>query len=386
MRADRSATDPVRLGLIVNPIAGLGGRVGLKGTDGEDVARRARESGAAPRAMIRAASTLTRLQAAWPADRPAPVLTCGAGDMGETSAKAAGWNASVVGEAASETTAADTRRLAASMADTGVDLLLFAGGDGTARDICEAVAETVTTLGIPAGVKIQSSVFATSPGAAGETVAQHLAGPGRTVEREVLDLDEDAFREGQVRPRLWGLLRVPAGRLLQSRKAPTPAGDAAAGESIAAETEALLEPGERYILGPGTTTRAVARRLGLENTLVGVDGFVVGGGGPKLVVRDASEAGLLEFVAGGSTSIVLTPIGGQGFLFGRGNQPISPAVIRAVGSDRIVVLATPAKLAELAGEPLLVDTGDEALDEELSGYIQVISGRGERAVVRIQKA
>ena len=147
-----------------------------------------------------------------------------------------------------------------------------------------------------------------------------------------------------------------------------------------------LEPGRRYVLGPGTTTRAVATRLGIDKTLVGVDGFLAGAAGPRLLASDASEADLLAFVADGPASIVVTPIGGQGFLFGRGNQPISAAVIRAVGLDHIVVLATPTKLADLAGRPFLVDTGDEALDLELEGHIRVITGRRERAIVRIEQA
>ena len=375
-----------RLGLIVNPIAGLGGRVGLKGTDGAGVAQRARELGAEPRAGVRTAAALARLAQSWPIDRARPELLCGPGDMGASAAVTAAWESSVVGDAGPETTADDTRRLARALVESGVDLLLFVGGDGTARDIQTEVGSDVAALGVPAGVKIQSAVFATSPGAAGDIAAQYLGGSRRTVEREVLDLDEEAYREGRVQPQLHGLMRVPAGRLLQSRKAPTPASDAAAGESIGAEVEVNLESGRRYVLGPGTTTRAVAYRLGIENTLVGVDGLLAGDGGVELAVRDASESDLLTFVAGGPTSIVLTPIGGQGFLFGRGNQPISPAVIRAVGIEHITVLATPTKLAELAGHPLLVDTGDDALDAELSGYIQVITGRGERAVVRIEKA
>ena len=377
-----------RLGLIVNPIAGLGGRVGLKGTDGEGMAARALELGAEPRSMSRAAAALSRLAAAWPVERARPTLLCGAGDLGESAAEAAGRECLVVGGIApAETTADDTRRLATALVEAGIDVLLFAGGDGTARDISEAVGDTIPVLGIPAGVKIQSAVFATSPGAAGEVAAHFLAGSTRrTIEREVLDLDEEAYREGDVRPRLHGLMRVPEGRLLQSRKAPTPASDGAAMESIAAEVESLLEPGRRYILGPGTTTRAVARRLGIDKTLVGVDVVISEADGAHLAVLDAAEADLRTVAAMGPTSIVLTPVGGQGFLFGRGNQPISPDIIRTVGRDHIVVVATPAKLADLAGHPLLVDTGDEVLDEELCGHIRVISGRRERAIVRIDKA
>ena len=375
-----------RLGLIVNPIAGLGGRVGLKGTDGKGVAARALELGAEPMASSRAGAALSRLLVSLPPGYERPQLFCGPGEMGIAAAWAAGWEAETAIVVPPITSAADTRRLARALVDRKVDVLLFAGGDGTARDILVALGDRQPVLGIPAGVKIQSAVFATSPGAAGEVAAQFLSGTRQTVEREVLDLDEEAYRHGQVRPRLHGLMRVPAGRLLQARKAPTPAGDAAAGESIAAEMAARLEPGRRYILGPGTTTRAVATRLGIDKTLVGVDGFLADEAGPRLVVSDASEAELLAFVADGPASIVVTPIGGQGFLFGRGNQPISPAVIRAVGLEGVIVVATPTKLAELGGHPLLVDTGEEALDAQLSGYTQVITGRGERAVVRIEGA
>ncbi len=383
---DRPSQDVLRLGLIVNPIAGLGGRVGLKGTDGAGMAERALDLGAEPRAAARAATALRRLAEAWPAGQAPPMLICGAGEMGASAAVAASWPHEALGERRTRTTADDTRRLAVALAES-VDLLLFAGGDGTARDICEIVTDHLPVLGIPAGVKIQSAVFATSPGAAGEVAARYLATSARrTVEREVLDLDEEAYRAGHVRPRLHGSMRVPRGPRLQSRKSPAPAGDAAAMASIAAEVEGLLEPGRRYILGPGTTTRALALRLGLEKTLVGIDAFEVEADGPRLLIRDAAEADLRDIVRDGPSSIVITPIGGQGFLFGRGNQPISPEVIRVVGRESIIVLATPGKVAELAGRPLLVDTGDETLDRELAGHIRVISGRGERAIVRIESA
>lgn len=386
MPSARAGAPATRIGLIVNPVAGLGGSVGLKGSDGAEVVARARQLGAEPRAMARAATALERLAAAWSPTQPHPELVCGPGDMGQSAAAMAGWPAAVAGTAEAVTSAADTRRLARDMAEHGADLLLFAGGDGTARDVHAALGDALPVLGIPAGVKIQSAVFATSPGAAGEVAARYLSGRRQLAEREVLDLDEDAYRRGLVRPRLYGAMRVPVGPLLQSAKAPTPAGDVAASASIAAEVEALLEPGRRYVLGPGTTTRAVAQRLGIDTTLVGVDGFVAETGGVRLEVEDGTEAELYRFVSQGPASIVLTPIGGQGFLFGRGNQPISPTVIRTVGLAHIVVLATPAKLAALGGRPLLVDSGDAALDQELCGYRRVITGRGDRAVIRIEEA
>jgi len=317
--------------------------------------------------------------------------------MGAAAAAAAGIAPVVVGSITpGATTAADSVRLARLMADHGVDLLLFAGGDGTARDIHAGLrGARVPVLGIPAGVKIQSAVFATGPAAAGEVAAAFLAqraGRRRTEEREVLDLDEEAYRRGEVAPRLWGEMAVPAGRRrVQAGKAPTPAGEAAAARAIAAEVVDGMRPGERYVLGPGSTVRAIAVRLGVPKTLVGVDVVEVREPGvATLVAADAAEADLWPIVEAGACRIVVTPIGGQGFVFGRGNQQISPPVIRAVlrqaGREAIIIVATPAKLAAIGVRPLLVDTGDPELDRELAGHVQVVTGRGERAVARVAAA
>jgi predicted polyphosphate/ATP-dependent NAD kinase len=250
-------------------------------------------------------------------------------------------------------------------------------------------------LGIPAGVKIHSAVFATGPAAAGEVAVSFLAaasGRRRTEDREVLDLDEEAYRRGEVAPRLWGELRVPAGRRqLQARKAPTPASEQAALASIAHEVVLGAPAGARYILGPGSTVRAIADRFGVAKTLVGVDVVEVSGlGEASLVATDVAETDLLSMTDLDDCRIVVTPIGGQGFVFGRGNQQISPAVIRRVlrraGRQAIIIVATPAKLASLGVRPLLVDTGDPLLDRDLVGHVQVITGRGERSVARVAVA
>lgn len=376
------------VGLVVNPIAGLGGRVGLKGTDGPDVVARALALGAEPMAPARAAEALAALRAAWPPPDPPPQLVTGDGPLGLVAAVLAGYPAvSVGGPVAHPTTGDDTRRLAAVLAEEPVDLLLFAGGDGTARDIVAAVGGTTVTLGIPAGVKVQSAAFATSPAAAGQLAAAYLASRvRRSEEREVLDLDEDAYRRGEVAPRLHGFLRVPVGRLVQARKAPSPASDTVAMGAIAADVAEGLIPGRCYVLGPGTTLRSVAAALGVPKTLVGVDVVSATPGGPQLTVADAGETAIREAVSGRPVSIVVTPIGGQGFLFGRGNQPISPDIIRTAGRDQIVVVATPAKMAALGGRPLLIDTGDASLDRDLAGYMTVITGHHERMVVRVEPA
>jgi predicted polyphosphate/ATP-dependent NAD kinase len=370
----------VRVGLVVNPIAGLGGRVGLKGTDGAEVVARALALGAVPAAGARAARALARLRA----DAPAGSfqLLAAPGPMGEEAARTAGLAHDVVDQVSeTETSAEDTRRIAHAMA-ADVDLLLFAGGDGTAADVLASVGGSVPALGIPAGVKIHSGVYAVSPEAAGRIAAGVARGSRLDVaEAEVLDLDEDAYRRGEIAPRLLGYLRVPREpRLVQSRKAPSPAGERVATEAIAADVVEHMEPGRAYVLGPGTTVRAVAERLGVTKTLVGID--VVRDG--ALVAADAAERDLLEIVEDGPAAIVVTPIGGQGFVFGRGNQQIGPAVVSRVGREHLLVLATSWKLASLGAAPLRVDTGDLEVDVMLAGYLQVITGYGERAVLRVE--
>ncbi len=367
-----------RLGLIVNPVAGLGGRVGLKGSDSEEIQSRARELGAVAEAPRRASRCLEVLK---PLRERLEIVTSPA-EMGEDVARECGFQPEVVGEIqGGRTTAEDTRRAAQSMERLGVDLLLFAGGDGTARDICTAIGERLPVLGIPAGVKIHSAVFATSPVTAGELAASYLSGSvGGLREAEVLDVDEDAFRDDVLSARLYGYLRIPFRRaLVQGAKAASGATEEAAQRELAAAVVELMEEDCAYILGPGTTTRAIARRLGLEKTLLGVD--VIRDG--EMVAPDVGERELLRLLGRGRARIVVTPIGGQGYVFGRGNQQISPQVIRTVGLDAILVVSTPEKIDSLRGRPLLVDTGDAELDQALSGYRRVLTGYGREVVYRV---
>lgn len=384
---DPPARPPV-IGLVVNPIAGLGGSVGLKGTDGAEIVARALAMGAQPRASSRAADALIALHNAWPPSREPPVIVTGDGSLGMSAASSAGCEATVIGEpVAGPTSADDTRHLAASFVAEAVNLLLFAGGDGTARDILAAVGGETTVLGIPAGVKVQSAVFATSPVAAGRLAAAFLATDARrTSEREVLDLDEAAYRRGEVAPRLHGFLHVPVDRRVQSRKTQSPLGEAAAMRAIAAEVVDAMVLDRRYVLGPGTTVRSIADALGVDKALVGVDVIELTPDGARLVAGDAGDREVRGAVSSGAISIVVTPIGGQGFLFGRGNQQISPAALRQAGRDGIIVVATPSKLAALGGRPLLVDTGDPALDRDLAGHLAVVTGYRERTVVRVEPA
>jgi predicted polyphosphate/ATP-dependent NAD kinase len=367
-----------RLGLIVNPVAGIGGRVGLKGSDGAEIQGMAFELGAVPEALQRAIQALERLE---PGKDELEVVTY-PGEMGEDAARACGFEPTVIGcIKPGETTPKDTIRAAREMLRLKVNLLLFAGGDGTARDIYNAVGEGMPVLGIPAGVKIHSAVFATSPRSAGDVAALYLQGRVSSLrEAEVMDIDEEAFRQGVVSARLYAYLKIPfERRLVQSAKMPSSPGEQAAQQAIAHDVVSRMEKSLLYIIGPGTTTRAIASRLGLSKTLIGVD--VVAGG--ELVAADVNESRLLELLEGRKAKIIVTPIGGQGYIFGRGNQQISPQVIRCVGKENVIVVGTPGKIHSLRGRPLRVDTGDRGVDEMLRGYIMVLTGYNERIVYKV---
>lgn len=368
-----------RVGLIVNPVAGMGGRVALKGSDGPEVLARARALGAVPTAPARAVQAIAGLR---PLGDRLEVLVA-PGPMGEEEVLAAGLTATVVGTLSpGETTAEDTRKAARAMRDRGVDLVLFAGGDGTARDVFDAVGTDAVTLGIPAGVKIHSAVYAASPAAAGELARLFLEGRvRRLVELEVMDIDETAFRQGEVRARLYGYLKVPdERRLTQGAKTGSTAGDELAARGIADAVVEQMRPGRLYLIGSGTTTRAVMRRLHLPNTLLGIDAVRDG----RLVAADAAEADLLTLLDDRApATIVVTPIGGQGYLLGRGNQQLSPAVLRRVGPENLQVIATKSKVNALPNARLRVDTGDPELDAELRGFRKVRVGYAEEVVLRV---
>jgi len=395
-----------RLGVIVNPVAGVGGRVGLKGSDGADIVHRALELGAVRDAPRRARLALERLVRL----KDEIEILAAPGEMGEDEARAAGFAPTVLGSLAGRptyavaererlgaaddglgaageftmTTAADSEQAARDMAAAGADLILFAGGDGTARTVCTAVGTAVPVIGVPAGVKIHSAVYATTPAAAGDVAALYLHDQPAAVqlrEAEVMDIDEAAFREDRVSARLYGFMTVPVARgLTQSAKAGGVAGEERALNDVAAEVIAGMEPGCLYIVGPGTTTRTVMQRLGLPKTLLGVDAVADG----ALVTADATEGELLRALDRFERArIVVTVIGGQGHVFGRGNQQISPAVIRRVGRAGVVVVATQTKLLSLEGRPLLVDTGDAELDAELAGYIRVVTGLHDSMIYKI---
>lgn len=370
-----SAKSLFYLGYLINPLAGLGGTVALKGSDG--VAAEALARGAQAQAQLRAALVL---QALVPWREQIKVVTA-AGEMGGRVAQSLGFSCEIVHTPSVATSADDTIATAKAILSAQVDLLLFAGGDGTARDICSAIGHALPVLGIPAGVKMQSGVFAVNPAAAAEIVRLMLDGELVRIEcAEVRDIDEAALREGRVQSRYYGELRVPSdARYLQQVKCSGPEVEALVQEEIAADIVENIEAGVTYFIAPGTTTAAVMAMLGLPNTLLGID--VVRDG--KLLAADADAAQLEAFTEAGPCRLIITATGGQGILLGRGNQQITAKVLHAIGRDGLVVIATQEKLKALAGRPLLMDVPDAAVADAFSGFVDVITGYQSRVLYRL---
>lgn len=358
-----------KIGLIVNPIAGMGGRVGLKGSDGPEILKKAIELGATPQSPKRAMQALQRLVEL---KEQIDIITY-PDDMGENEAKELGFFTVVLGSITKgQTVPADTQLAAKQMQEIGVSLILFAGGDGTARNIYNAVGDQVVVLGIPAGVKIHSAVYGQNPKSSGELAALFLQDKVKELqEAEVMDIDEEAFRLGRVSAKLYGYLKVPyEKRYVQNLKSGGAAGEQATLEMVANYIVDNMEDDYYYIIGPGTTTRPIMDKLELKNTLLGIDVVYR----KKLVASDVNEKSLLQIIKAKKAKIIVTIIGGQGYIFGRGNQQLSPEVLTLVGKENIIIVSTRDKLNANFGRPLLVDTGDEEVNTWLSGYYRVLVG------------
>lgn len=371
--------DPtLKIGFIVNPLAGLGGSLGLKGSDdlsksGLDLQQQQRSAERAKRALAPLKAYDSQLN-----------FVCWGGNMGEAVLSSLDLQGEVLGSTQNgPSTSYDTKQAAQLMVAAGVDIIVFVGGDGTARDLYDVVGESLPVLGIPAGVKMHSGVFAVSPEAAGELLGELVKGGlvGLALQ-EVRDIDEQAFRQNIVRSRYYGEMQVPAeGRFLQHTKIGGVENAELAAADIAAWVVETLEDGCTYILGPGSTTAAIMDELGLPNTLLGVDVIR----DSSLLLADANEQDLLTLLekTAGMSRIIVTAIGGQGHVFGRGNQQISAEVIRLLGVNNIDIVAAKSKISALHGRPLLLDTNDPDLDIELSGYRPVITGYQDQILYRL---
>jgi predicted polyphosphate/ATP-dependent NAD kinase len=363
------------IGLIVNPVAGMGGSVGLKGTDGKKMYAKALELGAEPVTPEKTRELLSCIK-----HMDSIKLLVAPGVMGEKYVEGLDYPISVIGEMSEETSATDTKRIARQMTELGAKLLVFVGGDGTARDIYDAISSRIPVVAVPAGVKIFSSVFAVSTRAAAEMVDAFLEGTDFT-EEEVLDIDEEAFREDRLASRLYGYLVVPEMRgFLQPGKAASNMAPSfrVSKKEIAEYIVDEMDAKSLYLLGPGTTLKAITDEMGLPKTLLGVDAVYA----RQLVEKDLNERGILRlFERYEKRKIIVTPIGGNGFIFGRGSKQFTPQVIKQVGRENILVVGTRDKVNQL--DCLRVDTGEFELDAMLSGYLKVWVGYGEAIVVKV---
>ncbi len=367
------------LGLVVNPFAGIGGTVALKGSDGAEIREEALKRGAEQLSPVKAQTALEEIPKSV---RDQVRLLTASGDMGEISARKAGFDPEIIAEISQPSEAEDTQRLVRQFQQRKVDVILFAGGDGTARDVFAALNEDIPVLGIPAGCKIHSGVYAVTPKAAGVLIGQLASGELLSLrEASVMDIDEEAFRAGRVRARNFGSMTVPDSlQFVQATKQGGKEVEELVLEDIAADVIESMEPGVYYAIGSGTTCAAIMEQLGLDNTLLGVD--IVKDS--ELVASDVTANDLLALVdQGQSLEIFLTLIGGQGHIIGRGNQQISPQLIRAIGWEKVHVIATKSKLKALEGRPLIIDSGNNELDEALKGTKRVITGYHDAILYRV---
>jgi predicted polyphosphate/ATP-dependent NAD kinase len=363
------------VGLVINPVAGMGGSVGLKGTDGKDVYQEALRRGAKPISEDRAIIALSSI----PASLDIQFVTA-SGEMGEHALTVAGIPLRIVYDLPGETSPFETMEACYRFIQNGVSLIIFCGGDGTAKDVLDAVGDKIPIIGIPAGVKMHSGVFLNAPSGLGPLLVAFLNGRYQAVMTEVADVDESAVRNGRISDQVYGYAStIVAEGLTQPAKGEVVGTtDQEEKEEIAQFFVEKMKHNVIYIIGPGTTTKAIADGMGLPKTLLGVDVYSNG----VLVREDADEMTLLEILDKRlSSKIVVTPIGMQGFIFGRGNQPISADVIRKVGIDNLQIVATPTKLKTLSS--LRVDTGDIGLDNKLKGYRRVLVGFNRERLLKV---
>jgi len=367
----------LRIGVIINPIAGIGGPAALKGSDGTAAQTQALARGSLPRASARMRDAIAPLQS-----RAAEVaFATWGGAMGADVLAELGFQAKVLGVPRLPTDAFDTRKAAAALVEHGIDVLMFAGGDGTARDLTETLPTGLPVIGVPAGVKMHSGVFTVTPRDAAALVALILDGGLVAADTaEVRDVDEAALREGRVATRYYGALTVARiGGFLQHVKT---SGREVEELVLAEIAESIAERavGHRgaLVLGPGSTLAAVKRRLGVEPTLLGFDVIL-----QDRTVRHDADARTLRTHVDADTVVVLSFTRGQGFLIGRGNQQLTPDVLRIIGRENIWVAASRTKLRSLEGRPLLVDSGAEDVDAKLHGLIAIVSGYEDALLYRV---
>ena len=387
----------MRLGLVVNPDAGLGGKLGYKGSDGR--AKEARNAGAIDRSGPRMNEALANLDELLSGSlnrtSAKPTIVCYSGRMGSTwLIKTDSFDLEIIGETPVETSADDTIRLVDDLIDAGIDGILYAGGDGTTRDIANALkisenngkmeATKTPLIGVPAGVKMHSGCFATTPKAAAEVTLAFILGDLMVAITEIMDLDEEVYLKGEWRVRMYAEAYTPSSpKYMQGAKEQVEReSEAETIEGMADHVKNLIEDDDSLmvIFGSGGTMRQIGKHLGYELTLLGIDIYENGN-----IHNDLNEQGLLELIKNhtGKVQLLLSPMGGQGFLIGRGNLQLSADVLREIGIENILGIATPAKLLGLSS--VRIDTGDATLDAEFQTrkFIKLLQGYRVTRVIRV---
>ena len=383
----------MKIGFVINPLAGIGGSVALKGSDGNDIVELALTRGARPQAAARATLALQEIKRVNTDDETVLFYTAG-DDMGENVLRSLNFSCEVVYQNQGQSTAEDTKSVIRLFVENNVDLIVFVGGDGTARDVLDVLSACSTeqgivstpVVGIPAGVKIHSAVYAVTPLSAGEMLDQIIAGyPMSLHEAQVMDLDEEAFRKGIVNAKCYGYLSVPVDDTrMQLIKQGGMAQQEISLQEIAEDVIEAMEPDVYYLIGSGSTTAEVMEQLALPNTLLGIDIVL----NKVLVASDVDEQTILKIINDQPVKLIVTVIGGQGHVFGRGNQQLSENVIRYVISQtgnqsNIVIIATSEKLQSLDKRPMITDTGNNDLDKQLAGLYSVVTGYQQKTLYRL---
>ena len=376
----------VRLGLLVNPDAGLGGRLGLKGSDGQ--AEIARSRGAQDRSGPRMRAMLDHLITISKENLDGIQWYVSKGRMGTDWISPAISSLEIIHSSSSSTDAKDTSQLVGSMIGSDIDLLVYAGGDGTTRDVVAALSEygrpELPIIGVPTGVKMHSGCFASSPKAAAEVLSAWLEGDLLLSSTEVLDLDEDLYRKGKWVVKLYAEAITPASpRWMQGSKMRVEAsGEEEIIQGLADHVrETLFDDRMMIVWGSGGTLRTIGGILGFELNTLGID-ITVGG---NIIGSDLDENEILSALKEhqGDVILLLSPMGGQGFLIGRGNLQLSPDVLKIIGVNRVLGIVTPAKMLTLRS--LRIETGDSEMDQRFSDkkYLKVLQGYRTTRVLKV---
>ncbi len=388
------SSDMIKIGFLINPIAGMGGKVALKGTDGKEIIAEAIRRGATPIAEKKATEFFQGIVNSSFGKQVEFLIPKGV--MAENVIRdnpkfIKKLNFQIIEHISipKTTTSMDTKRVVEEFLNKDVALIIFVGGDGTAQDVHSKVNNECPILGIPSGVKIHSSVFARSVQKSIDLIKKFAQGQTEFREAEIIDLDEVSFRKGILNTRLYGTCTVPhEPTLMQLTKTHIKITNSEE-NNIQGITDYLKEEISSkvlYILGSGSTIKkisnAFSKDVQKDKTLLGIDAVLNG----KLIHRDMTESDILSLLqeySNNQVNLILTPIGGQGFILGRGNQQISPEVIEKIGIKSILIIATRSKIDSLPNKVLHVDTGNFELDSKLMGYQKVLVDYNEYWTLKI---